>query len=168
MVAAYRGWLKLCAWYPGEPLVPAVPVDEAWQTHLADTAKYARDCQAAFGTFAHRYPHRWRDAHWVAWHRNYARTRDLFRGHFGTDMPGAAPPAGEDHHPGTGCCTGGAGSIRVFGDLDELPFLAASARGSRAQRLPGTRDCPPSRAGPFIQQHARSDADSKGAPDFSW
>lgn len=119
VVTAYRAWLKLCAWYPGEPLIPAVPVDEAWQAHLADTAKYARDCQAAFGTFAHRYPYHWRDTNWVAWHRDYARTCDLFREHFGTGMPGTATPADEDFHPDAECCTGGAGSTRVFGDLSD-------------------------------------------------
>lgn len=117
IVTAYRHWLKLCAWYPGEPLVPALPVDDAWRAHLGDTAKYARDCQAAFGMFAHCYPYYGHDGHKAAWRRAYQRTRELFRQHFGTDMPGTAPGDDEHLHPDTECCTGGSGCIRVFGEL---------------------------------------------------
>jgi hypothetical protein len=67
VVTAYRCWLKLCAWYPEEPLVPSLSIDDAWRAHLADTAKYARDCQAAFGGFAHCYPHG-RDSRQAAGH----------------------------------------------------------------------------------------------------
>ncbi len=116
VVAAYRGWLKLCAWYPGEPLVPALSIDDAWHAHLADTAKYARDCQAAFGMFARCYPYYGHDSQSAAWRGAYQRTRDLFRLHFGTDMPGTAPGIDGEFHPDAGCCTGGSGCIRVFGD----------------------------------------------------
>lgn len=114
VVAAYRRWLKLCAWYPEDPLVPTLSIDDAWRAHLADTAKYARDCQAAFGRFAHCYPYG-HDSRKGAWHRAYRRTRDLFRLHFGTDMPGIAPGDDEDSHPDAECCTGGSGCILVFG-----------------------------------------------------
>jgi hypothetical protein len=117
IIAAYRGWLKLCAWYPGEPLVPALPIDEAWRAHLADTAKYARDCQAAFGTFAHCYPYYGHDTRRADWRSAYGRARDLFRRHFGTDMPGTFPGYPEEAHPGADCCTGGSGCVLVFGGL---------------------------------------------------
>jgi hypothetical protein len=116
LVAAYRNWLKLCAWYPGEPIVPTLTVDDAWRTHLADTAKYARDCQTAFGMFAHCHPYYVHDSHKAAWRRAYRRTRELFRQHFGVDMPGTAPGDDEHLHPDAECCTGGSGFTRVFGD----------------------------------------------------
>jgi hypothetical protein len=120
IVAAYRNWLKLCAWYPGEPLVPTLTIDDAWRAHLADTAKYARDCQAAFGMFAHCYPYFGHDGHKAAWRLAYRRTCELFRRHFGTDMPGTAPGDNEHLHPDTECCTGGSGYTRVFGELSDM------------------------------------------------
>lgn len=144
VITAYRAWLKLCAWYPGEPLIPAVPVDEAWQAHLADTAKYARDCDAAFGTFAHRYPYYWHDGRPAAWRRDYARTCDLFQTHFGTSMPGTAMPDGnDDFHLDAECCTGGAGSVRVFAG----PASPATAPVLDRERPRPVRAPSPGRAG---------------------
>ena len=56
-----------------------------------------------------------RDSRQAAWHHAYRRTRDLFRLHFGIDMPGTASGGGESH-PGAECCDGGSGCILVLGD----------------------------------------------------
>ena len=144
IVTAYRNWLKLCAWYPREPLVPTLPVDEAWRAHLSDTAKYASDCQTAFGMFAHCYPYYGHDGHKAAWRSAYRRTGELFRRHFGTDMPGTAPGDDEHLHPDTECCTGGSGCTRVFGELPDVGAGAVSLldrerpRPLRAQQAPAT------------------------------
>jgi hypothetical protein len=115
VVAAYRDWLKLCAWYPDEPLVPTLAVGDAWQTHLADTAKYASDCQMAFGAFAHCRPYHERSSRNPAWRLSCLLTQLLFRRHFAADMPGTAP-SGDGHlHPDAECCTGWSGSSLVFG-----------------------------------------------------
>jgi len=112
MVAAYRGFLKLCLWYPGEPVVPSRAVDEAWHAHILDTAKYAADCDALFGRIAHHFPYfglrgpadeeRWRAA--------YDRTRDLFLLHFGTDLGAGRSPG---CHVGGSSCEADSGRVCV-------------------------------------------------------
>jgi transcriptional regulator with XRE-family HTH domain len=90
-IAAYRCFLKLCAWYPGEPIAPSAFLDKAWHAHILDTARYAEDCGIVFGFFLHHFPYfglRGPDDA-AALQASYARTRELFREHFGTD-PGNA------------------------------------------------------------------------------
>jgi hypothetical protein len=110
-IALYRGFLKLCAWYPGESIVPSTAIDQAWHTHILDTGKYAADCEAVFGHFLHHFPYlgmRGPDDV-TAWHTAYQRTRELFRVHFGIDLP-AGEAAGTCHNGGSSCRDGG-GSI---------------------------------------------------------
>jgi hypothetical protein len=114
-VEAYRRWLKPCAWYPGEPVVPSLAIDDAWHAHMSDTDRYQRDCLAAFGRFAHCRPDFGPDGDGKQARAAYQRTRALFRAHFGTDMPATPDPA-PGHPGGDACCTGGAGRIRVFAD----------------------------------------------------
>jgi hypothetical protein len=92
LIGAYRCFLKLCAWYPGESIVPTRAVDEAWHAHILDTAKYAEDSQAVFGFFLDHFPYlglRGPDDE-ATWQAAAARTRDLFRSHFGTALNGLA------------------------------------------------------------------------------
>lgn len=114
IVTAYRNWLKLCAWYPGEPLVPTLPVGDAWHAHLVDTARYARDCQAAFGTYAHCFPYYAHQHSQLPWHNAYKRTLGLYGAHFGAGMPGARAGDDEALHPDGPCCTGAAASVLVL------------------------------------------------------
>ncbi|HEY3732796.1 MAG TPA: hypothetical protein VGL63_02665 [Streptosporangiaceae bacterium] len=85
-VAMYRSYLMLCAWYPGELLVPSRDIDRAWQAHILDTAKYARDCIFAFGYVLHHFPYQGmlgsHDAR--MWAEGYARTLSLLSGHGGS------------------------------------------------------------------------------------
>ena len=110
-IALYRAFLKLCAWYPGESIVPSRAIDQAWHTHILDTGKYAADCDAVFGAFLNHFPYlgmRGPDDV-TAWHAAYDRTRDLFRAHFGTGLP-AGQAAGTCHNGGSSCKDSG-GSI---------------------------------------------------------
>jgi hypothetical protein len=165
VVAAYRGWLKLCAWYPEEPLVPTLSIDDAWRAHLADTAKYARDCQAAFGRFAHCYPYYGHGVRKAAWHRAYQRTRDLFCRHFGTDMPGTAPGDDEDSHPDAECCTGGSGCIRVFGDEAGTVWVLDRERPGPLRSRPNA--APARRAEPVLAGHSPLPAGTAPMPGGS-
>jgi hypothetical protein len=101
LIAYYRGFLKLCLWYPAESIVPSKEIDEAWHAHILDTAKYAADCDALFGRMAHHFPYfglRGPDDE-AAWRAAYDRTRDLFRWHFGIAIEGDAAAACEDDGP---------------------------------------------------------------------
>jgi hypothetical protein len=152
VIAAYRGWLKLCAWYPDKPLVPTLTVGDAWHTHLADTAKYASDTAEAFGAFAHCYPYG-HDSK-SAWHQACQQTRALFRRHFGADMPGTAPCGDEQFHPEAECCTGWSGCILIL-----APSPLAYPGASAVPLLGRGRPVPPSARPP-----ARQTPDRDGAP----
>lgn len=115
LTAAYRSWLKLCAWYPGTPLVPTLAIGDAWHAHLADTAKYASDCARAFGAFAHCRTCYGHGSSQEAWDQACQQTRQLFRRHFAAEIPGIDPAADEQPHPGTGCCTGWSGCVLILG-----------------------------------------------------
>ncbi|MEO3853527.1 hypothetical protein [Acrocarpospora sp. B8E8] len=108
LIGAYRLFLKLCGWYPRESIVPSTAVDEAWHTHILDTAKYAQDCEEVFGYFLHHFPYLGlRGADDEALSRaSSARSGELFRLHFGTDegvglMPVGGGPCDEGN--GTQC-----------------------------------------------------------------
>jgi hypothetical protein len=100
LIAAYRCFLKLCAWCPDEPVVPSRAIDEAWHTHILDTAKYAEDCNTVFGFFLHHFPYLgMRGPEDEAdLHAAYDRTCSLFLEHFGTDPRSAGGGRGDCEH----------------------------------------------------------------------
>jgi len=138
LIAAYRCFLKLCAWYPDESIVPSKMIDEVWHAHILDTAKYAADSDTVFGHFVHHFPYfglRGPDDE-AALRASFGRTRELFGLHFGIDpgtelvagrcsgtgnhcdelecdRPGA-PEAAADCHVGGGTCRDGNGAICNF------------------------------------------------------
>jgi hypothetical protein len=85
LIAAYRCHLKLCAWYPDEPVVPSRAADEAWHAHILDTAKYAADCDTVFGFFLHHFPYFGTrgEQDRAAWRTATGQTRERFQQHFG-------------------------------------------------------------------------------------
>jgi hypothetical protein len=110
-IAAYRCFLKLCAWYPDQDIVPSKAIDQAWHTHILDTGKYAADSTAAFGYSLHHFPYFGMrgDDDVTAWQAAYDRTRALFRQHFGIDLP--AGQASAECHNGSRDCKDAGGSI---------------------------------------------------------
>ncbi len=111
LIAAYRHFLKLCAWYPDEDIVPSRAIDQAWHAHILDTGKYAADSNAVFGYFLHHFPYfgmRGTDDV-TTWQAAYQRTSDLFRQHSGTPLP--AGQASAECHNGGSDCKDSAGSI---------------------------------------------------------
>jgi hypothetical protein len=156
VIAAYRGWLKLCAWYPGMTLVPTLAVGDAWQIHLADTAKYASDTVKAFGAFAHCYPYG--HASKPAWHQACQQTRALFRLHFGADMPGSDASGDEQFHPEAECCTGWSGCILV------LAQRGLAHPGAATVPLLGRERSTPARAWPPAGQAPDRDGSPARAP----
>jgi hypothetical protein len=108
-VALYRCFLKLCLLQPGTTIVPTRRLDDVWHTHMLDTAKYRADCTFVFGRFLDHFPYAGLrgedDRH--AWREDFARTRRLFRGHFGVEI-GSQPAASacSNHGDGSDCCTG--------------------------------------------------------------
>jgi hypothetical protein len=146
VTAAYRGWLKLCAWYPDKPLVPTLTVGDVWHTHLADTAKYASDTMEAFGAFAHCYPYG--HGRNPAWHQACQQTRALFRRHFGADMPGTAPSGDEQFHPEADCCTGWSGCILVLAPSSPAHPGAATVPLIGRERSTPARSWPPAGQAP--------------------
>lgn len=109
MVSDYRCFLKLCAWYPGEPIVPTKDIDEVWHSHILDTGKYAADSDAVFGHFVHHFPYFGLrgPADEANWQAAYARTRELFQHHFGIELP-AGQAARGCHNNGSSCNVDGA------------------------------------------------------------
>jgi hypothetical protein len=108
-IALYRRFLKLRVLHPGATIVPARELDRVWHAHLLDTAKYRADCDHVFGRFLDHFPyaglHGEDDRR--AWRGNFARTRRLFRQHFGLEL-GARPAASacSNHGDGSDCCIG--------------------------------------------------------------
>jgi hypothetical protein len=108
-VALYRCFLKLCVLYPGTAIVPTRRLDHVWHTHMLDTAKYRADCDRVFGRFMDHFPYaglRGEDDR-RAWRDDFARTRRLFREHFGIEI-GTQPAASacRNHGDGSDCCVG--------------------------------------------------------------
>lgn len=108
-VALYRCFLKLCVLHPGTALVPTRQLDRVWHTHMLDTAKYRADCDDVFGHFMDHFPYaglRGEDDR-RAWREAFARTRELFRLHFGAEI-GSEPAASacSNHGDGSDCCVG--------------------------------------------------------------
>jgi len=108
-VALYRCFLKVSVMHPEASLVPSMAIDHAWHTHMLDTAKYRADCDLVFGYFMDHFPYaglRGEDDR-AAWREDFARTRQLFREHFGVEI-GAEPAASvcRNHGDGSECCVG--------------------------------------------------------------
>jgi hypothetical protein len=109
IIAAYRCFLKLSGWYRDQRIVPSMAVDEAWHTHILDTSKYEFDCTRVFGYFLHHFPYSGLGgpADEAVWRSNSARSGELFRLHFGSDLSvGLATPGGC-----SGECDDGAGGL---------------------------------------------------------
>jgi hypothetical protein len=108
-VALYRCFLKLCLLHPGTTIVPTRQLDHVWHTHMLDTAKYRADCAYVFGSFMDHFPYAGLrgEADRRAWRDDFARTRRLFREHFGVDI-GTEPAASacRNHVDGADCCVG--------------------------------------------------------------
>jgi hypothetical protein len=108
-VELYRCFLKLCVLYPSTTIVPTREIDRVWHTHMLDTAKYRADCDRVFGQFLDHFPYaglRGEDDR-RAWRADFARTRALFRDHFGVEI-GTEPAASacSNHGDGSDCCVG--------------------------------------------------------------
>jgi hypothetical protein len=137
-VAAYRCFLKLCAWYPTTSIVPSTAIDHTWHTHILDTGKYAADTTTVLGYFLHHFPYfgmRGTDDQ-AAWHAAYARTRDLFRHHFGIELP-AGDASGACHNNGSDCQTS-SGSICSNRECDKRPHDTLTDPRPRPGRAPAT------------------------------
>ena len=141
-IAAYRCFLKLCAWYPDEDIVPSREIDQTWHAHILDTGKYAADSTAALGYFLHHFPYFGMrgDADVTAWQAACARTRELFRSHFGISLPGEA---GEACHNGGSDCKDSGGSICSDRECDKSALDTASDPRPRPDRTA------PAAAAPF-------------------
>jgi hypothetical protein len=105
----YRCFLKLCVLYPATTIVPTRELDRVWHAHMLDTAKYRADCDRVFGRFLDHFPYaglRGEDDR-RAWREDFARSRALFRDHFGVEI-GTEPAASacSNHGDGSDCCVG--------------------------------------------------------------
>ncbi len=128
----YRCFLKLCGWHPGTSVVPTAAIDQVWHAHLLDSAKYRTDCMAVFGRFLDHFPYAGLrgEQDRVAWLDSFARTRALFRDHFGVDVGGeAAVSACFSHGGGADCCVGAAFSACGVRPRPERPGGQAGAGG---------------------------------------
>ena len=105
----YRSFLKLCLLHPGATIVPTRQLDHLWHAHMLDTAKYRADCDWVLGFFLDHFPYfgiRGEEDQ-RAWHEDFARTRCLFREHFGVEIGGQpAASACSNHVDGADCCVG--------------------------------------------------------------
>lgn len=81
----YRRFLFLQHTYQGEGASPTADVDTFWHYHILDTAKYAADCEQAFGYFMHHYPYvgLLGEDDEGAEERSGNRTRELYEATFG-------------------------------------------------------------------------------------
>lgn len=103
----YRRFLTLALTEPVQDLVPAIPVDTFWHTHILNTRKYAADCTSVFGGFLHHDPHFGRrscaeDARKRALHHiTVERLEGFGESHQSLydAFPGAAGRGGADCHP---------------------------------------------------------------------
>lgn len=88
LIVKYRRFLKLCAMYPEQGIVPSKEIDPVWHAHILDTAKYAADCDAIFGFMLHHFPYLGSrsEADLELLHKKGAETRALYKQHFGEDM----------------------------------------------------------------------------------
>lgn len=85
----YRKYLALLLAYPRERLPPSAEIDSFWHAHILDTRSYVADCEMLFGGYLHHHPYGalYTDVLDVAIGKAaYARTRELFREHFGVTL----------------------------------------------------------------------------------
>lgn len=138
-IELYRCFLKLCALFPGTPIVPTLVIDRVWHAHMLDTAKYRADCQAVFGRFLDHFPYAGLrgEADHLAWLEDFARTRTMFRDCFGIEIGGeASASVCRSHGDGTDCCVGCVTSAgdqtrpRLVRDRDGLPRRSVAGGGN--------------------------------------
>ncbi len=134
LIAAYRHFLKLCAWYPGQDIVPSKAIDQAWHAHILDTGKYAADSHAVFGYFLHHYPYFGLrgTGDVTTWQAAYQRTSDLYRRHFGISLP--AGQASAECHNGGSDGKDSAGSICSSRECDTSALNTTSDPRPRPDR----------------------------------
>jgi len=86
----YRRFLYLSLQHEGATIVPVDIVDEFWHFHILDTAKYARDCIAQFGSLLHHFPYL--GLRGPADEENlvaaFGDTKAIYRREFGEDLMG--------------------------------------------------------------------------------
>ncbi|WP_216587784.1 glycine-rich domain-containing protein [Streptomyces brasiliscabiei] len=88
LIVKYRRFLKLCAMYPEQGIVPSKELDPVWHTHILDTAKYVEDCNTIFGFMLHHFPYlgsRGPEDEALL-RQKFAETKALYKQHFGEDM----------------------------------------------------------------------------------
>jgi hypothetical protein len=136
-VALYRCFLKMCALYPGTAIVPTRVIDRVWHAHMLDTAKYRVDCLGVFGGFLDHFPYAGlrgvEDR--LGWLADFARTRTLFREHFGVELGGeAAVSVCRGHVDGAdcfaGCITSAADTVRPRPQRLAAGLLEAGGAGA--------------------------------------
>jgi len=88
LILKYRRFLKLCAMYPEQSVVPSKEIDKVWHTHILDTAKYADDCNIVFGFMLHHFPYFGlrSEADQALLREQGTVTRELYKQHFDADM----------------------------------------------------------------------------------
>ena len=142
-IALYRAFLKLCAWYPVSPrplqsdrpgLAHAHPRHRQVRRRLRRRVRRPAD---HFPYLGMRGPD---DV--TAWHAAYDRTRDLFRAHFGIDLP-AGQAAGTCHNGGSSCKAGGSSAPTRNARNPPSPHHLPRPRPDR-QPAPSRPDRPPS------------------------
>lgn len=144
LVTGYRCFLKLCAWHPEESIVPSKAIDEVWHAHILDTAKYAADCETVFGRFAHHFPYFGLRGgiDEATWRAAFGRTRELFRQHFGTDVPGRDAAGASCHVDGSSCTDEENNSVCVFDDSVECDRTTGAAALDRQRPRPDRAAAP--------------------------
>ena len=110
----YKGYLWLHVMFPEITHVPTHHIDEMWHTHILDTQKYMKDCDALFGFFLHHYPYLGLqdEADHEQAQAQFEITRQLFAQLMGSDMLASSQAAdcggGGGCGGGSSCSSGGA------------------------------------------------------------
>jgi hypothetical protein len=98
----YRRFLFMCSVEP-DLTVPSADIDLFWETHLADSREYAKDCKTVFGGgFLHHVPHalaRVPSLTPEGLRARFASTLDRYETLFGEAMHGAEMSACDDCIP---------------------------------------------------------------------
>lgn len=87
--AQYKRLLYLWKKYGNHTMLPpSIDIDEVWHTHILDTQKYQKDCDAIFGRYLHHYPYFGIDENSNQNDLNdaFERTKKLYREEFGKDL----------------------------------------------------------------------------------
>lgn len=148
----YRRFLYLMMKFPHEQTSPGLDVDIFWHYHILDTAKYAADCQRAFGYFVHHYPYLGMggDDPLEELHAAGERMRQLYEQTFGASYHNgtASQPAteafcsGTNAHPWTGVsyCDGASSRRATEAYCSIVPPWASANYSNGAHQAPAA-DC---------------------------